>query len=129
MPIWRIGEILLHAEHLASFLQRDLNTPTTIRFRAIYSGLSGRVLRAWANPSSNTFFEERVARSDEAILEAVIPAKDLSIRLAEHIYPLVSSLYERFGVIKLSEDLVQAEVERLLSKKTRQTGSPPPIHH
>ncbi len=116
LPIVHMGEVLLHAERLAFILQKDTNKPITIHFRALYSGLNGRILRAWANPFSNILGEGRAARSDEALLQTSIPAQDISARLAEHLYPLASSLYEKFGVTEFSKDFVQAEVKRLLTK-------------
>jgi transcriptional regulator with XRE-family HTH domain len=117
LPIWRMGEALLHAERLASLLQKDVS-PVTVRFRALYSGLSGRVLRSWASPLSEMLVEGRAARGDEAVLEAILPATDMTNRLAEHIFPLVSSLYERFGVTGLAVSRVRAEVDRLLGSRT-----------
>jgi len=113
LPIWRLGEALLHAERLAKLLKRDNAAEITVRMRAVYTGLSGRVLKAWANPLSDILIEGGAARSDEAVLEAVVPAAGISDHLTAHIFPLVSSLYERFGVTGLSEIRVQAEVDRL----------------
>lgn len=118
LPIWRMGEALLHAERLASLLKRHESTAITVKFRAFYTGLSGRVLRAWANPLSDLLIEGSAARSDEAMLEAVIPAADIEKNLAAHIFPLVSSLYERFGVTGLSTGRVQAEIERLQKSRS-----------
>ena len=119
LPIWRMGEILLHAERLASLLQKNLNSPITVHFRAIYSGLSGRVVRSWSNPLNSIYFEAGAgaAKSNEAVLEAVMPARNIPARLADYIYPLVSSLYERFGITELSQDFVKKELERLLSRR------------
>ncbi len=119
LPIWRIGETLLHAERLASLLRKNENSAITVRFRALYSGLSGRVLRSWANPLSDLLIEGHAARSDEAVFEIELPAKDMEAHLAEHVFPLVSSLYERFGVSGLSVNRVKAEVDRLLSGRKR----------
>ena len=116
LPIWHLGEILLHAERLASLLQKDAAQPITVHFRALYSGLSGRILH-WRNPVNLILGEERAARSDEALLEAHILAKDISAHLAEHLYPMVAVLYERFGVTELSPDFVRAEVKRLLNSR------------
>lgn len=118
LPVWRMGEALLHAGRLASLLQKNENSALTIRFRALYSGLSGRVLRSWANPLSDLLIEGHAARSDEAVLETEVPAKDLEARLAETVFPMVSSLYERFGVSGLSVNRVKAELDRLLSSRT-----------
>ena len=113
LPIWRLGEALLHAARLAELLQKDESSTIAIRFRALYSGLAGRVLKAWANPFIDLLVEGAAARSDEALLETVVPASDIKKDLATHIFPLIASLYERFGVTGLSLDRVRAEVERL----------------
>lgn len=118
LPIWRMGEALIHAGRLASLLKKNEDSALTVRFRALYSGLSGRVLRSWANPLSDLLIEGHAARSDEAVLETEFPAKDIEARLAEIVCPLVSSLYERFGVSGLSVNRVRAELDRLLSSRT-----------
>ena len=112
LPTWRIGEALLHAKNLADQLAEDQNK-VTVRLRALYTGLSGRVLRAWGNPMSDLMFEGGAARSDEAVLETTAPAKDITAKLAEFVHPLVASLFERFGVTGLSVDRVGAELERM----------------
>ena len=117
--IWRLAESLLHAAHLAALLKREDNEPITVRFRAFYSGLAGRVLKAWASPFSDFLIEGSAARSNEAILEAAIPAADIEKNIAAHIFPLVTSFYERFGVTGLSLSGVQAEVERFEKSRTR----------
>jgi transcriptional regulator with XRE-family HTH domain len=117
LPVWRMGEALLHAERLAALLQKSEDSPVTVRFRALYSGLSGRVLRSWANPLSDLLLEGHAARSDEAVLEGEFQANDITPKLAEHLFPLVASLYERFGVTGLSVNRVKAEVQRLLQSR------------
>ena len=52
------------------------------------------------------------------MLETVIPAENVSSRLSEHLFPLISSLYERFGVAGLSENRVKAEVDRFLESRS-----------
>ncbi len=118
LPIWRLGEALLHAEKLATLLRKDESAPVTVSFRAIYTGLSGRVLRSWANPLSDLWFEGHAARSDEAVLEATVPAAGVTERLGEHLFPLIVSLYERFGVTGLTVGRVKAEADRLLASRS-----------
>ncbi|MBK1623102.1 helix-turn-helix domain-containing protein [Afifella marina] len=115
LPLWRMGEVLLHAEKLASLLHRDADAAVTIHFRAMFTGLRGRVLRSWANPLSDLLLEGYAARSDEAVLEAKFPADGVESRLAEFLLPLLTSLYDRFGVAGLSLNRVEAEVQRLLN--------------
>ncbi len=118
-PIWRMGATLLHAERLSSLLKKSADTEIMIHFRAIYSGLNGRALSAWNDPLSNALLEKRTAKSDEAVLQSIVSANDLSNRLAEYLYPLASSLYERFGVTELSKNLVQAGIDRLLKNYSK----------
>ena len=118
LPLWRMGEALLHAEKVAALMRNANSVPITIRFRALYSGLSGRLLRSWANPLADMLVAGHAARGDEAMLETVIPAENVSSRLSEHLLPLISSLYERFGVAGLSENRVKAEVDRFLDNRS-----------
>jgi transcriptional regulator with XRE-family HTH domain len=117
LPIWRLGEGLLHAEKLATLLRRKDDAPITVRFRAVYSGLSGRILRSWANPLSDLWLEGHAARSDEAVLETTVLAEAISERLGEHLFPMIASLYERFGLTGLTINRVKAETDRLLKNR------------
>jgi transcriptional regulator with XRE-family HTH domain len=112
LPIWRMGELLLHAASLAALMTRDI-AKVKIRMRAHYTGLTGRVLRNWGNPASDLMFDGGAARSDEALLEATAAVQDVNERLAEVLHPLAVSIFERFGVSGLSLDRVRAEVGRL----------------
>ena len=112
LVIWRLAEGLTHAARLAALLKREKGDAVTVHFRAFYTGLSGRVLKSWANPLADLMIEGSAARSDEAILETVVKAEDIEENLAAHVFPLVASLYERFGVTGLSLNRVQSEVER-----------------
>jgi len=112
LPTWRLGECVLHARRLAAELAVE-PSKVHVRLRALYTGLSGRVLRAWANPLSDLMFEGSSARSDEAMLETVIPVSEIDTKLAEHLHPMIASLFERFGATGLSVDRVAAELERM----------------
>lgn len=112
LPTWRMGEALLHASNLTQLLADDPKG-VKIKFRAVYTGLSGRVLRSWGNPMSDLMMEGGAARSDEAILEAVVPADEVETNLAKWLHPLVASLFERFGVTGLTVERVNSELDRL----------------
>ena len=113
LPIWRVGEALLHAAGMAKEMKRNENSEVNIKFRVMYSGLAGRVLRSWAGPLNNFMIEGKAATSNEAVLEILAPAADVDKNLSHYLYPFISSLYERFGVSGLSEDFVRSEVSRL----------------
>ena len=119
LVIWRLGEALLHAARLAKLLARDAETKVEVRFRALYTGLSGRRLSAWANPLAELLVEGAVARSDEAMLETRAPAEDIEGNLAHYVFPLAVSLFERFGVAGLSVNRVESEVARLQKSRVR----------
>jgi transcriptional regulator with XRE-family HTH domain len=112
LPTWRLGEGALHAKNLADQLAEDQDK-VTVRLRALYTGLSGRVLRAWGNPMADSMIEGGGARSNEALLETSIPAKEIETNLARYLHPLIASLFERFGVTGLSIERVSAELERM----------------
>ncbi len=112
LPIWRMGEAYLHAARLAKLIARDPDK-TSIRLRVHYTGLKGRDLRAWASPLSVDYFGGGRSRSDEALLEGTAPAADIEQNLGTHVYPLASSLFERFGVTGLSSAFVESELDRM----------------
>lgn len=114
LPIWRLGETLLHAERLASLMRANDDVEIMVHFRALYTGLSGRVLKSWANPMIDMFVEGYAARSDEVLLETIVPATGITENLAEHLFPMITDIFERFGVVGLSKDGVNSEVKRLL---------------
>ncbi len=115
LPTWRLGEVLLHAEQTAALMAKGTPIDITVRLRVLYTGMQGRQLRNWANPLSGMMLVGRPARTDEVLLEAEVPAKGIKERLAGHLLPLVSSLYERFDVGGLSLEQVSAEVAALLN--------------
>ena len=110
LPIWRLAEALLHATRVASHLRVDEGREITVRFRALYTGLTGRMLRSLRGQSY--LLDTLPAKSDEAMLETVLSVSQIERALADVVYPLVVSLYERFGATHISPEFVSAEVER-----------------
>jgi hypothetical protein len=66
---------------------------------------------------TDLFMEGGAARSDEAMLETVVPVKEIQSNLATHLHPLIASLYERFGVTGLSVERVETELEKMRSNR------------
>lgn len=118
LPTWRLGEAFLHAERLANQIAVDPQK-MTVRLRAFYTGLNGRVLRSWANPLADLTIEGGASRSDEAVIEAVVPVADIKADLAKHLHPMIASLFERFGITGLSIARVEAELERMRQNNFR----------
>jgi transcriptional regulator with XRE-family HTH domain len=119
LPIWRMAEALLHAERMSSLLKTVPNSTITVRFRAVYTGLSGRSLQSWSNPLNTLRMEGQIARSDEVVLETVVAANSIKEQLAEHLKPLVYSLYERFGLVGIFQNNVTSEIAEMLKSKIR----------
>lgn len=113
--IQHMAQTLLHAARLASLMKRDDSSAVTVKFHAHYTGLTGRVLTA-INPLKRFGVAGKAARSDEALLSAEIPAAEIRDNMATHVFPLVSSLCERFGANGLSFERVQDEVNTLLRR-------------
>ena len=112
-PIWRLGEALMHAANLAAALSND-EAAVTIRLRALYAGLTGRVLRAWANPRYGDFLiGNRPSRSDEALLEIAVPARDVRANIGQYVLTLTAPLFERFGIPGLPANVVDAELTQM----------------
>ena len=129
LVIWRLGEALLHAARMSKLLAADQLLSSEepgiqVHFRALYTGLSGRILRAWSNPMSELLIEGGAARSDEAMLEAIVPADKIEKTLAGLLTPMLFSLYERFGVTGLPMSRVEHEVERLRNSQVRTDKMP-----
>jgi transcriptional regulator with XRE-family HTH domain len=113
LPIWRLGETLLHAGRLAALLGLDPNR-VKVHFRAHYTGMLGRRLTEWARPIGGRWaFGGQPARSDEAVIETVIEAARIDADLDQIVHPLVSSLFERFGVAGLTREFVASELARM----------------
>lgn len=117
LPVWTLGEGLLHAARLAKLMKRK-DGEITVHFRILYTGLSGRLLRSWTRPLQGRLdMVAAAAKSDEAMLEVTVPADRIETDLATCVYPLVASLFERFGVSKLSPDYVKGEIDSFLQRK------------
>ncbi len=108
LPVWRVGETLLHARSLAANL---FEGPTTIRFVIVYEGLSGRSLVSINN--SRYVSEDRVARQNSIALSTHVEAETIDPNLAEIVHPLLLPLYALFGFFELPMQLVVDELSRM----------------
>jgi len=122
LPIWRTGEVLLHAAWLARELGAE--TSTKIRFVARYTGLAGRELLAWAKPLLRLALEERHrARSDSVELGATVTVGDIEDRLATTVEGILRPLYERFDGYAPPAELFAGQVDDLLRNLSDQGGA------
>jgi len=82
LPVWRIGEALLHAERLAANL---FNGPTTVKFSVTYEGLAGRTLVAL--DGRRMLFEDRTAHQNPITLTTHVDAQSIGSNLPEIVQP------------------------------------------
>ncbi|MBK6511684.1 MAG: hypothetical protein IPG06_21130 [Haliea sp.] len=108
LPVWRIGEVLLHACSLAA---NAFEGPTTIRLVATYEGLAGRSLVSM--DGRRNIREGRVARQDAITLETHVDAQAIDPNLPEIVHPLLSPLYGLFDFLELPMQLVVDELARM----------------
>jgi hypothetical protein len=108
LPVWRVGEVLLHARSLAANL---FEGPTTIRVVAHYEGLAGRSLVSLDN--RRHVFEDQIARQDSITLTAHVDAQTIDANLPEIVHPLLSPLYALFDFFELPMRLVTDELAQM----------------
>lgn len=110
LPVWRIGEVLLHAERLAADLFKG---PTTVKFSVTYEGLAGRTLVSL--DGRRMIYEGRVAHQDEITLTTHVDAQAIGSNLPEIVQPLLEPLYSLFDFFVLPSNLVTEELARMRS--------------
>jgi transcriptional regulator with XRE-family HTH domain len=113
LPIWRTGEVLLHAAWLA----RQLGAPADqkIRFQARYTGLAGRELHSWAKPLLHIGLpEQHRARSDAVDLKVTTTVAQVEDDLQTPVGSALRPLYERFDGFSPPPTLISTQVGELL---------------
>lgn len=116
LPVWRAGEVLLHAHHLAKALGVD--SDAQVKARARYTGLAGRTLKSWANPHRDVLGDYR-CRTGETAGAVSCRHSDIGDRLPELVHELLAPVYERFDFYELPAQLVAEELEKLKNKQSR----------
>ncbi len=113
IPVWRMGEALLHAQRLATNL---FEGPATVKFVAMYEGLAGRELVTL--DGRRVLFEGKVARQDAITLTTHVSAQAIETNLPEVVHPLLEPLYALFDFFALSSHLVSEELARMRSGRS-----------
>lgn len=108
LPVWRAGEVLLHAEKLAANL---VDGPATVSFVVHYSGLAGRSLTSVTG--NRLLFDGHVSRQDAITMKTVIEAASIAPNLPEIIHPLLAPLYALFNFFSLPMKLVNEELGKM----------------
>ena len=118
IPIYRMGECLLHAEKLATTLGME---DGEVLFQVTYSGLQGRELSSLDESKRLQYLQEvgsgqyhgRYSRQDRFTKTIQVEIARLRDHLPEVLFELLSPLYLMFGFFKLSRQTVISVVDEL----------------
>lgn len=113
LPIWRTGEVLLHAESLATTL---INGPATIALEVHYQGLSGRTLTSLSG--SQLLMGGHISRQDTITMKTVVDAVSVGPNLPEIVQPLLEPLYALFDFFQLPPSLVVRQLSEMRGQPT-----------
>jgi transcriptional regulator with XRE-family HTH domain len=110
LPIWRVGECLLHARRLASTVEDDADVAVGVT----WEGLKGRQLVSWARPR-RLFFDTRTCKEENSV-ESLVTTKASEIRamLPDLVRQLTAPLYEAFDFFSPHDGMIEAELERMV---------------
>ncbi|MBT6314262.1 MAG: helix-turn-helix transcriptional regulator [Alphaproteobacteria bacterium] len=110
LPIWRVGEVFLHAQHYCEAL--GLPAETGIELNVRYTGLAGRELKSWAN-AHRVLDDDRRARVPEAIGHVTISLGDVSNDLPVVVAAALQNLYLAFDLFAPPQSLFVEELRSL----------------
>jgi hypothetical protein len=111
IPVWRVGECLLHAARLSRALSAN---SITIRFT--WEGLSGRTLTSWANPR-RMVFPGRRSRQDSVTAQTTILTDQVNDGLPEIVKTITTPLYEIFDFFEIPSEVIQEELSKMWKSK------------
>jgi hypothetical protein len=113
LPVWRVGEVLLHAGRLAQALGIP-RTRVLAHFR--WTGLAGRRLVSWAAPLRSVH-SDRICRQKEVVSSLKFPAEAVPDSLPELVQVATRRLYESFDFASPEPAMFQEEIARMRSRR------------
>jgi hypothetical protein len=116
LPVWRVGECLLHAERLANALT---DQPISVLIRFSWEGLAGRMLDALTRRQWRSFPFNILERShqDSVTSEMLVPSNRIGENLPEIVQTLTKPLYEAFDFFSLPPEMIREELAAMRSGK------------
>lgn len=109
LPIWRIGECVLHSARLASKLSEE---PLQITLNAIWDGLRDRTLVSWAS-KRHFFFRGGKCHTDRVSSKITFESDKIDSNFAEIVSQILKPLYTSFDFYSLPSDILTYELKRL----------------
>lgn len=112
LPIWRIGECLLHAKRLS----RELcNGPSDVVVEARWNGLEDRKLAAIENRRGIFPPHDRQSHQDTVTVSNRFSTDHLKSNLPEAVEALTQPLYQTFDFYEVPSQLIQKELDQMQS--------------
>ena len=109
LPVWRVGECLLHAERLG---QRLAGENSEIEIMINWAGLSNRTLTSWANPHRMMFGTD-ISHQESITTKSTIKCKSIGANLPEIVQALTTPLYEIFDFFTPPPELYHEELGKM----------------
>ncbi len=116
LPVWRVGEALLHARDFTTML--GLRDDVQIGFRTHWTGLRDRRLTHWPERGFGSLTFNSPAVSEQATGQATFDLTRLREDLPALVASLVEPLFECFELYQPPPSFVAAELEKLLSRRS-----------
>lgn len=109
LPVWRVGECLLHAGRLG---QKLVGENSSVEIKIHWEGLSGRKLETWANPH-RMLFEGHVSHQNSITTKTKVESGSITSNLPEVVQALTSPLYEIFDFFSPPPEMYHEELGKM----------------
>jgi len=107
LPIWRVGEAMLHVARLSRSFDDNPKIFVHCRFNTLKDRFPTRI-------GHSGFLDDRyVCKEVEVTVETQATATEIEDNLAEVLHPTLVPLYERFSFFELPMQIVVDELEKL----------------
>lgn len=110
LPVWRIGECLMHA---ATYASRFAGEPRPVTFSVTWSGLRDRELVHLEG--RRMLFPGHAAKQDSFTASLTTDSNTIADQLPELLHGLLHPLYSLFDFFDLPKALVDEEIQRMRS--------------
>ena len=109
LPIWRIGECVLHSYRFAEALSDD---PLEITFSVQWAGLANRTLTSYANPRYMMRGSD-VCHTDTINSKITFSSDQINTNFPDIVNEILKPLYEAFNFFSLPRSTLMYELKRL----------------
>jgi len=110
LPIWRIGECVLHSARLANQLSEE---PLRITLSAYWDGLENRTLVSWASSRYALFRGGGTCHANRISSKTTYNSDMIENNFPEIVNNILKPLYEAFDFFTLPSDTLIYELKRL----------------